>query len=195
MKIEHKHILSFFKEIIVVVSGVLIAVSISNYKQKVDNEDFMNKTLAAVHNEISESKVDVERVMQKHLNLIDSIRTSLENEDESINQMLIRVGGIQFVEPANIGLRFFVSNKAELVDYEVISQLSQIETTTRVLDKKMDRLLDYSYGVLEKRDRTSKLKLLAHLGNVIDSENSLLILFDSFVVDEDASAEEEQVSE
>lgn len=60
MKIERQHILTFLKEIFIVVAGVLIAVSIRSYTQKIDNEEFIDKVLVAVEKEITESKEEVE---------------------------------------------------------------------------------------------------------------------------------------
>jgi len=52
-------ILDYFKEITIVVIGVLIAVSLDNYKERVDNEKYIEKTLMAIENDIKLSQSDL----------------------------------------------------------------------------------------------------------------------------------------
>ena len=53
---------NFFKEITIVVIGVLIAVSISNFKENSDNEKYIKKTLTAIDNEINQNESSVKGV-------------------------------------------------------------------------------------------------------------------------------------
>lgn len=63
-------ILSFLKEIAIVVIGVLIAVSVGNYKERLDNQEYLNKTLMAIESEITSSQIDVDHgIIQTHLTL------------------------------------------------------------------------------------------------------------------------------
>ncbi len=123
----------------------------------------------------------MQEVLDRHYTISDSIQTSLDDDSESIAEMIQRLGGIQLTAAKNIGLRFFVANKAELIEYDIISQLSDIESTTDILEKKMDNLLDFSYSILDKTDQVNKTKLLIHLSNVIDSEQNLLELYATFL--------------
>lgn len=181
IKLKAQGIFSYLKEVTIVVIGVLIAVSIGNYKENLENNRYVRKTLLAIEKEINYSKEDIEDVLSRHYNLADSIATSMENEEESLAEVIARSGGIQYAETKNIGLRFFVSNKADLVDFEIISQLSEIETTTLVLAKKMDRLLDVVHDIMDEKDAGSKKKFLILLANVVDSEESILVLYEDFL--------------
>ncbi len=90
------------------------------------------------------------------------------------------MGGIQGPEIKNIGLRFFITNKAELVEFETISHLSEIEKASELLEEKMKRFIDFTFVAIDKNDRQSKQKFLHHLKNVIDSERQLLRLYSGF---------------
>jgi len=176
---KQNHFLKFLKEITIVVIGVLIAVSINKIKEDRDNQKYISKTLNAIQKEISYSKSEVESVLSKHYLAADSLTTKLDNE-ETISEIISGLSGVQHAETQNIGLRFFISNKADLVEYEVISKLSGIEGTSKVLDEKLKRMTDFVFENIERRDRINKEKFLLHLKNVIDSERQLLRLYSEF---------------
>lgn len=55
------------QEIAIVVIGVLIAVSIGNYKEKYDNEKYVEKTLRAIKKEVELSQIEVDTVLNRHI--------------------------------------------------------------------------------------------------------------------------------
>ncbi|MEO1218687.1 MAG: DUF948 domain-containing protein [Bacteroidota bacterium] len=171
--------LRFLKEIAIVVIGVLIAASLNKFKEDIGNRRYINKTLDVIQKEIDYSQSDLNEVLDKHIVVIDSLNSKLDS-GESISEILIEIGGIQKAEIKNIGLRFFISNKAELTDYELISKLSGIEGTSQILEEKMTRMMNFLFEHIEKRDRENKKKFLLHLSNVIDSEMKLLKLYSEF---------------
>lgn len=181
MSIEKQKITSFLREIIIVVLGVLIAVYISKLRDDAQDERFIKKTLFAIEEEIKENKLRLEKVLDRHRIVIDSMHQIKNDEAASLAELLERFGGIQYAGNTNIGLRFFISSKAELVDYKTISQLSKIEFTSDLLSKKMENLIEFSYNQMEKKDSVSKLKFVIYLSNVIDSESSLIELYDHFL--------------
>ena len=136
---------SLLIEIATIVLGVLIAVSINNFKERLDNEKYIEKTLLAIEKEIKLSKGEVDTIMLRHIAMIDSLENSFENYTGSLGEMVGRLGGVQAPGIENISLRFFIANKAELVPFEMISQLLEIEMHNDALDEKMKRLIDFTY--------------------------------------------------
>ncbi len=181
MKLTQQHFVSFFKDTFIVVIGVLIAVFINNFNEQKTNQQYIKQTLHSIQQEIVQNKAEVDTVMKKHFVLLDSIQTSIKNEEESISQLIGRLGGIQSASIKNVGLRFFIANKAELVDYKLIAQLLEIETSTELLDKKTDKLIDFTFENIEQKDEITKLKLRAYLSNMIDSEFALLELYGEYL--------------
>lgn len=176
---QQNRFLGFLKEIAIVVIGVLIAVSINNLNEDIGNKKYIKKTLEAIEKEIVQNKGEIEKVVERHQIIADSLLLQLDSK-ESLSKIIFGLGGIQSAETKNIGLRFFISNKADLVDYEVISNLSDIETMSNLLDEKMKRLIDYMFDKIEKRDRIAKEKFYYHLNNVINSERGLLTAYSNY---------------
>ena len=95
--------------------------------------------------------------------------------------MVSRLGGVQAPGIKNISLRFFIANKAELVPFEMISQLLEIEMHNDALDEKMKRLIDFTYENVNAVDEESKITFAYLLANVIDSEKSLSESYSIFI--------------
>ena len=181
MKKRSGHITYIFREIVIVVIGVLIAVSINNFKETSDNEKYIKKTLTAIENEIKMSQSDVDTVMNRHVALMEYLGENIDSAEVSLLNIITTQGGIQFPVVKNIGLRFFIANKAELVDFDVISMLSEIETNKDMLTSKFDKLLSFLYENMYSSDKETKTKFAIYLSNVIDTEQTLLKLYADYI--------------
>lgn len=176
-----KNLSYVIKEIVIIIVGVLIALAINNFNENVKNKAFIEQTLMATENEISQSEESIKNVLQLHEVVLDSLsETYSYDSEESIGELLQRLGGIQSPTIKNIGLRFFVANKADLINYEIISMLSEIEIHSTTMDEKTKRLIDYVYENNTSTSEESKIKLAYFLANVIDSERTLLRFYAEF---------------
>lgn len=115
MKVKKQDVISFFREIVIVIIGILIALSINNWNENRNNEIFIDKALFAIEEEIKLNKTDMNRIVQRHKETIDSVAMHLNNDKMSLRQIIEKSGGFQIAELKNIGIRFFISNKAELI--------------------------------------------------------------------------------
>lgn len=170
----------FLREITIVVIGVLIAVTINNYKERFDNNRFVERTLTAIENEVEASQTELDTVLKRHLIMVEKIEAQEFDKNLSLGDMIGELGGIQVASIRNISLRFFISNKAELIDYQIISQLTAIETQTGFLTYKIDRLADYVYKNMNDTGEESKNTFATILYDVIDSESNLLESYSQF---------------
>lgn len=178
---KKQDVISFFREIVIVIIGILIALSINNWNENRNNEIFTGKALFAIEEEIKLNKTDMNRIVQRHKETIDSFTMHLNNDEISIRQIIEKSGGFQIAELKNIGLRFFISNKAELIDYEIISSLSEIESLSETVKMKTERLLNYLYDNMEGTNESAKYKFVIYLADIVESENGLLDLYDDFL--------------
>lgn len=181
MKVKKQDVISFFREIVIVIIGILIALSINNWNENRNNEIFIDKALFAIEEEIKLNKIDMKRIVQRHKVTIDSVAMHLNNDKISLRQIIEKSGGFQIAELKNIGIRFFISNKAELIDYEIISSLSEIEFLSEAVKMKTERLLNYLYDNMEGTNESTKYKFEIYLADVVESENGLLDLYDNFL--------------
>jgi hypothetical protein len=176
-----KNILDFLKEISIVVIGVLIAVSIGNYKENKDNERYIEKTLLAIENEIKISQTEIDTVLNKHIKLYEILENEIGKNEQTLGELISSSGGFQVASIQNVSLRFFVANKAELIEFDIISQLLDIESKSEMLSDKLKLLSDFAYDNLNDENEEVKIKFAYLLVNVIDGEQTLLESYASFL--------------
>lgn len=180
MKMKSR-ILYFLQEISIVVIGVLIAVSIGNYKQNTDNKKYVDKTLLAIEKEIELSQTEIDTVLNRHLKLFEIIESEIGNDEQTLGELISSSGGFQIASIKNVSLRFFISNKAELLEFQLISQLLDIELKTDMLSDKLKLLSDFAYDNVNEANDEVKIKFAYLLANVIDGEQTLLDSYSSFL--------------
>ena len=178
---KRSQILSFLREIAIVVIGVLIAVSVGNYKERKDNEKYIEKTLLAIENEIRLSNNEVDTVLKKHVKLFEILEEQIDKEEQTLGELVLSAGGFQVASIQNVSLRFFVYNKAELLDFKLISQLLDIELQTNLLSDKLKRLTDFAYEHVNDKEEEVMVKFAYLLANVIDREQTLLESYSDFL--------------
>ncbi|MEQ8237916.1 MAG: hypothetical protein RIA69_01820 [Cyclobacteriaceae bacterium] len=171
----------FFRETAIVVIGVLIAVSLNNLKEKIDNDNYIKKTLSAIENEITLSQSQVDTVLNRHLEMIDNLEDVIGDNEQKLGEMIGSLGGFQQASVKNVSLRFFISNKAELVEFQLIAQLLEIEAHTDVLSDKIKRLAGFAIENINDKDEETKMTFTYLLLDVIDSEQALLQAYSYFL--------------
>lgn len=178
------------QEILIVVVGVLIAVTIGNYKEQEDNEKYIEKTLLAIENEIKISQIELDTVLNRHLNLYEVLGDEIGNTELSIGKLVSNSGGFQVAAIKNVSLRFFVSNKAELLDFQLISKLLEIELMSEMLSDKIKLMSDFAYENVNDQSDEVKMKFAYLLANVIDGEQTLLESYSNFVEENKSNLQE-----
>lgn len=167
-------VLYFLQEIAIVVIGVLIAVSIGNYKESEKEKRYIEKTLSAIGNEIKLSQAEIDTVLNRHIRLFEILEEEIGENNQSLGELVASSGGFQVASIKNVSLRFFISNKAELLEFQLISQLLDIEALTDMLHDKTKRLADFAYENINDESDDAKIRFAYLLANVIDGEQTLL---------------------
>jgi hypothetical protein len=178
---KRSRIVYFLQEIIIVAIGILIAVSISDYRENVDNEKYIEKTLLAIDNEIKLSQIEIDTVLNRHLKLYEILENKIDDDETTLGELMLNSGGFQVASVKNVSLRFFITNKAELLEFQLISQLLDIELATNMLSDKIKRLGDFAYDNVNDGSDEVKIKFVYLLANVIDGEQTLLESYSSFL--------------
>lgn len=123
----------------------------------------------------------MDTVLNRHLRLLEILENEMDNSEQSLGDLVSSSGGFQVASIKNVSLRFFISNKAELLEFQVISQLLDIEAQTELLSDKIERLGDFSYNRINDTTQETKLNFAYLVANVLDSEQSLLESYSRFL--------------
>ena len=195
VKTRTQKLLSFFKEVVIVIIGILIALSINNWNENRKDQAFIDKALYAINHEVQLNHDETVEILEKHQTTLDTIVAYLADDSVSIRQIFEKTNGFQVAELKNIGLRFFIANKAELIDYEIISDLSKIEFLRETLNMKRDNLTAHVYEHMEGTSEEHKYKLAVYLADMIDSENGIVEEYGAYLEKNTEGIEEESLSE
>lgn len=180
---ESRGLFSFLREVFIVLIGVLIALLINEWREIRNNKEFVSSVMDVIERDIKNNQESLQEVFDRHVLTIDSMALHMEDQSKSIYEVIEEIGGIQYANIKNVSLDYMISNRAELLDYEVISMVASMEKSADILDTKFSKLLDFAYEELEATDPGTKQLFIIHLSNVVDSEQSLLEAYDEFLND------------
>jgi len=172
----NKYLLYAIGEIVLVVIGIMIALSINNWKEDLDDEKFISRIFYSIEKEMKSNEVDFNAVIPTHFSLIDTIDKYMNDEKISLSEIIIRGNGLRAPTLNNVSWNYFLNTKLELIDYNTISKLTEIEQAKQILNSKINKLMEFVLENSESTNTKSKKMLKFQILNVVSSEKRLLEL-------------------
>ncbi len=167
---------STLKEVILITTGVLIALFVSNLKENYENEHYRKTSVEAVLNEVDDNYKSLEAVITVHKNLLDTLAAYKDGSDRVVD-LFRKTNGMPFATLRNAGWEFYKRNQINNIDFELMSDLVHINILLDIIDTKLDKILDYAYTHTLERSEESKTVIMLHLANILDTETQLLGLY------------------
>lgn len=172
---------TYIKELTIVTAGVLIALFISNYKENRQARDYYNASIETVKKEVVANYSSLKIIIEKQTKLLDTI-TKYSEDHVTLSDLILNKGeGLQGPTLNNIGLEFYTKNQINSIDFDMMSNLMTMNSSSNVIDTKMGKLMDFIYPNLFVDSKESKMLFILYLGNVIESETSLMQLYANFI--------------
>lgn len=178
-----KEMKSFLRELTIVTVGVLIALFLSNLKENNQAIKYQIASIKTINSEITENYSDLKSVVEKQTRLLDTIKKYSADHITLNDLILIKGGGLQIAQLRNAGLEFYAKNQINLIDFEMMSRLIDMKSTSKLIEIKVEKLLDFLNPNFFVDSKESKMLVFIYLDNVLDSENHLLQLYESFTDD------------
>ncbi|MCZ2085587.1 MAG: hypothetical protein LC112_15070 [Flavobacteriales bacterium] len=141
-----RNLKAFFKEIIPIIVGILVALWINNWNETRKDENYLNKITAASTKELTETNIDIKEKLTLQKSFIDSIDHYLMNDKISLLDITIKAEGIYMPIIKTNSWKSISNSKIELMDYEKVSALANIEDQKEVLKMKINRMADFLYS-------------------------------------------------
>ncbi len=160
----------FIKDIIPVLLGVLIALWIDNWNQERKDREYINNFYTSLKKELTDTDKEITEKTPQQKALVDTLNVYIDNETLSLMEVLIKGGG---VNGPTIRLNYWnaLSNsKIELLDYEKLSMLADIEEGKELLKYKQNKLLDFIYSNLTETGKKEKMSLKLMTEELIRTE-------------------------
>nr|WP_315257448.1 hypothetical protein [uncultured Flavobacterium sp.] len=174
MKIKIKNYsIQFIKEIIPVIAGILIALFIDNWNSERKDKAYINQVFSTINSELKESNEDIKSNIPQQKSLIDSLEFYSKNKNVTILDIVMKSKGI-YVPSIRINAWKSVSNsKIDLIEYEKVTTLSNIEELKITLNNKTQFLMSFFYSNINETDKNKKQTLKMILLDIIQTERTI----------------------
>lgn len=169
----------FFKEALPVVFGVLLALFLSNWKEDIDSDRYIEEYYLHINEESESNLVTLRDIVKSHRSLLDTLNNNKET-DVNLGEILSKVGGIQFALLQNSSWKYFQSSSIGKLDFEVISALSFMERMEYFCDHTAERFIETIHKFEKSNRLDDKEVIIRHFEELIDKEESSIQIFESY---------------
>lgn len=163
----------FLKEIIPVTIGVLIALSINNWNENRKNKNYISQISSSIDKELNETTEDIiaNKTIQK--TLVDTLDFYKNDDKISLFDILKKVNGIHMPTIRINSWNAISNSKIELMKYDKISALANIEEQKEILKAKTQNLMNFIYPNIKETgiDKKELLKLM--MLDIITTEETI----------------------
>ena len=164
----------FLYDMVPVTLGILLALFINNWNENRKDQAFLDRVQSSIQQELSDNAEDLEEMVVRHQRLIDTTQQYLENDTVSVFDIFAITSGFQIPSVKLTSWQALKSSRVELVDYQLISAMTDLEDIKINLNLKIEKLMDFAYSNLRQYDEISKERLLIHFVDLLDTEEDLL---------------------
>lgn len=168
-----KQISQIIKEVIPVIIGILIALLINNWNEDRKEKKYLNQIFNSINKELEESRLDLIKSIPKQEVLLDSLKRYLNDETVTLFEIINKGGGIHGTTVKNSSWKAIANSKIELVDFQKVSELSEIDESKILLELKRDKLLDFTIANLKNTNQDKKEIFMLLSAEIISSEKNL----------------------
>lgn len=157
-----KNFKSFIKEIIPVIVGILIALFINNWNEGRKEKKYIEKIFLSVNKELAETDADIANILSLQKSYIDTLDFYINDDKISLKDIILKSNGINIPTIKLHSWKAISNSKIELVDYDKLSALANIEEQNETLSKKTERMGDFLYANINEtgKDKKEIMKML-----------------------------------
>lgn len=168
-----KEVEKFIKDIIPVLLGVLIALWINNWNQTRKDKEYLTQLLSSINKELKESNNDIIKELSFQRKLIDSLSFYKTNDNISIFDVFMKADGIHIPRIKLSSWKAISRSKIELLDYEKMSILVNIEEQKELLKSKTEHLINFIYPNIKKTGIDKKELIVIMMKDIIITEKGI----------------------
>jgi len=163
----------FIKEIIPIIVGVLIAMYINNWNEDRKDEKYINQISLSIIKELKEANDEIKNKIPIQKSLIDTLDVYINNDKMSLFNTIIKTNGLNFPSIKLNSWKAISNSRIELLDYDKISDMANIEEQKDILKMKIDKLMELIYPNMFETGKDKKLILKIMMLDIIQTEQSL----------------------
>ena len=163
----------FIKDIIPVLLGVLIALWIDNWNEERKDREYINNFYSSLVKEFRDTDEEITEKIPYQKALVDTLDLYSNNDTLPLLTVIEKAGG---VNGPRIKLNYWNAlsdSKIELIEYDKLSILTDIEEGNELLKYKQNKLLDFIYSNLTETNKKEKILLKLMMEELIRTQISV----------------------
>lgn len=161
-------------DMIPIVLGILIALFISNWSKNKEDKTFISGVMSSVNMELIENKKSLVGMIESHNSLLDTLSIYLDDESINIGETLNKTNGFQMASIKNTAWKAFINTNMNLVDYQTISELTNIAESKQTYNLQKEKTYDFLLQNVESTGYIEKEKFYMILQSLTNTEMQLL---------------------
>lgn len=168
-----KYFKRFVKEIIPVFFGVLVALWINNWNEERKDKKYIDNFYSSLKKELNDTNKEMIKKRPSQKKLVDTLEFYSKNNTIPLLQVISKGGG---VNGPLIKLNYWnaLSNsKIELISYEKLAILTEIEEGKSLLKYKRNKLIDFIYSNMTKTSKEEKVVLKIMVLELMNTEKQV----------------------
>ncbi|WP_333662657.1 hypothetical protein [Chishuiella changwenlii] len=176
----YNYTIQFIKEIIPVIAGILIALFIDNWNNDRKDKAYINQVFYTIDSELKDSKESILEIVPSQKSLVDSLEFYSNNNQLNVMDVIKKAGGVRVPQIKTSAWKSVSNYKIDLISYNKITTLSNIEEQKEILKDKSEFLLNMAYSNLYEKDKNKKQTVKMLLLDIIQTENTIHKLIDIY---------------
>lgn len=162
----------FIKEIIPVTVGILIALSIGNWNQNKKDQKYIKEILSIIDHELEETLGDINEVVPLQQSLVDSLDFYTDDAETDLTDIVSKVNGFYIPNIRVNAWKALSVSKIELIDYRLVSDLSNIEEQKEILKTKGADISNFLFSNPKETGSDKKEAFKLMVLNAISTEKT-----------------------
>ena len=164
--------INFVKEIIPVIAGILIALFIDNWNDTQKDKKYIEQIFSTINSELKETNDEIDAIIPQQKALIDSLDFYANNKNVNILEIARKSNGIRIPKIKINAWKSVSSAKIDLLNYNKIASLSDIEEQKENLKDKTEYLMTFLYSNFYQTEKSKKETFKMLLMDIIQTEKT-----------------------
>ena len=163
----------FVKNIIPVLLGVLIALWIDNWNEDRKDRKYIDNFYSSLVKEFGDTNKEITEKIPYQKTLVDTLEFYSNNEILPLLNVIEKAGGVNGPRIKLNYWRALSNSKIELIEYDKLSILTDIEEGNELLKYKQNKLLDFIYSNLTETGKKEKVLLKLMMEELMRTQKSV----------------------
>lgn len=168
------------KQMIPVVLGILIALFINSWNEGRKDAKYIQEIFKSIDKELEESKTAIIQNIPKQNILIDSLRHYANDKKMTVMQIAVKANGLHAPQIRTNSWIAISQTKIELVDYDKLKILSDIEDGKFLLNEKLKYLMNLAFSNMHNSSKEMKETMIFLMMDIINTEKSIKLDIEKF---------------